>query len=130
MATASTINASFERIDDADRDADSNEDAREKELLPSWRWLKSGTEMHGDFIGYVTLSGERIAELFLSIAFFYFGRQIPVWFDALYGDDVSAPYQVTGNGDVIIDLGLNFPLLSQTVPISMLTLVFGATFPG
>ena len=123
MTTESNTNAPFERIDDADRDADEELVVGESEFLPSWRWLKSGTEMHGDFIGYTTASGERIAELFLSIGFFYFGRQIPLWLDALYGGDVSAPYQVTSDGDVLIDLGLNFPLLSQTVPVSMLTLV-------
>lgn len=123
MTTAGNSNASFERIDDADGDTDENDDVGENELPPSWRWLKSGSEMHGDFIGYLTSSKERIAELFLSFAFFVLGRQIPVWFDALYGDDVSAPYQVTANGDVLIDLGLNFPLVSQTVPVSMLTLV-------
>ena len=125
MTTVINSNASFERVDDEDVDTDTSAEAlaTENALVPSFRFVKSGSEMHGDFIVYVMASGERIAELMLSIGFFYFGRQIPAWLDALYGYDVSAPYQETSNGDVLLDLGLNFPLLSQTVPVSMLTLV-------
>ena len=121
MTTETNSNASFERIEAVDADADAL--AGDSALVPLFRCRKSGSEMHGDFIGYVISSGERIAELLLSIGFFYFGRQIPVWLDELFGYDVSAPYQETANGDVLLDLGLDFPLLSQTIPVSLLTLV-------
>ena len=79
--------------------------------------------MYDDSIGYVVSSKERIAELLVSIACFILGRTIPQWLGIAYGWNGSAPYQETSNGDVLVDLELNFDLLPQTVPASMLLLI-------
>jgi diacylglycerol diphosphate phosphatase / phosphatidate phosphatase len=113
----------FQRVADTD-----TTDTGDRGICPSLRWNKTCKEMYGDSIGYVMSSKERIAEFLICIAFFILGRTIPTWLGVVYGWNGSAPYQETANGDVLVDLGLNFDLLPQTVPTSMLLLI-GVVLP-
>jgi diacylglycerol diphosphate phosphatase / phosphatidate phosphatase len=125
MTTTDTTNSdtSFQRVGDTD-----TTDTGDHGMCQSLRWNKTCKEMYDDSIGYVMSSKERIAELLVSVAFFILGRKIPQWLGTAYGWNGSAPYQETSNGDVLVDLGLNFELLPQTVPASMLLLI-GVVLP-
>lgn len=116
-ATDNNSSTPFQRVDSSDAWDNVG-------MPPSLRWDKSRKEMYVDFVGYMTCCPERMAELLISIGFFFLGGQVPTWWASVYDWEGSPiPYQETANGDVLVELDLNYEVLSETVPVWMLLLL-------
>ena len=69
-------------------------------------------------------------ELLLCICAFYFGLYSPKIFRSIFGMNIRPiPYQVLTSGDVVLDLGLNHPLIDDVTVPSKLLLQMSITFP-